>query len=183
MDTLSISPDSVITANPTICNGSITTLSVSGGSLGTGANWFWYIGSCGGLFEGNGDTIYVNPTITTDYYVRGEGICDTTSCGMIAINVNSISVQPDSVISANPAICNGSIAVLNVAGGSLGTGANWAWYSGSCGGLFEGNGNTIYVSPTITTDYFVRGEGICDTTSCILERYSWIRFQFHLILS
>ena len=124
-NTFSISPDSVITANPTICNGSITTLSVSGGSLGTGANWFWYIGSCGGLFEGNGDTIYVNPTITTDYYVRGEGICDTTSCGMIAINVNSISVQPDSVISANPAICNGSIAVLNVAGGSLGTGANW----------------------------------------------------------
>ena len=55
-------------------------------------------GSCGGLFEGNGNTIYVSPTITTDYFVRGEGICDTTSCGMIAINVNLISVQPDSVM-------------------------------------------------------------------------------------
>ena len=80
VDTLSISPDSVITVNPAICNGSMAVLSVSGGLLGTGANWFWYSGSCGGQFEGNGYTVYVSPTITTDYFVRGEGICDTTSC-------------------------------------------------------------------------------------------------------
>ena len=38
--------------NPT-CGGA-TTLSVAGGSLGTGASWFWYSGTCGGTFVGNG---------------------------------------------------------------------------------------------------------------------------------
>ena len=39
--------------------------------------------------------------------------------------------------------------------------ANWQWYSGSCGGTNVGSGTSISVSPTITTTYYVRGEGGC----------------------
>ena len=115
-----------------------------------------------------GTSISVNPTTTTNYFIRAEGICNITPCGMIAITVNSISVQPDSVITANQAICNGSMTTLNVSGGSLGTGANWFWYSGSCGGLLKGIGTSISVTPNTTTNYFIRAEGICNTTPCAM---------------
>jgi hypothetical protein len=42
---------STSTAVPTICNGSSTTLTQTGGSLGTGASWKWY--SNAGLLHWN----------------------------------------------------------------------------------------------------------------------------------
>ncbi|MCC6371033.1 MAG: T9SS type A sorting domain-containing protein [Bacteroidia bacterium] len=63
-------------------------------------------------------------------------------------------------------LCVGSNMTLT-AGGSINDGANWAWYSGSCGGTLLGTGNSIVVSPTANTVYFVRGEGGCAVTgSC-----------------
>lgn len=48
----------------------------------------------------------------------------------------------------------------------LGAGATWNWYSGSCGGTPVGTGTSISVSPTESTDYFVRAEGPCNTSAC-----------------
>ncbi|UKN03262.1 gliding motility-associated C-terminal domain-containing protein [Paracrocinitomix mangrovi] len=154
------------TNNP-ICSGSSTTLSVSGGSLGTGANWQWYSGSCGGTSVGSGTSVAVSPTTTTTYYVRAEGTCNTTSCQSITINVNSNSTAPTSINASQSTICEGSSTNLTVSGGSLGTGANWEWYSGSCGGTSVGSGNSVSVSPTSTTTYYVRAEGTCNTTTCV----------------
>ena len=50
MKTLSAAPTGIgASANP-ICPGASTTLTVQGGSLGTGAVWKWYSGTCGGTY-------------------------------------------------------------------------------------------------------------------------------------
>lgn len=150
----------------TICNGGSTTLSVTGGSLGTGASWNWYSGSCGGTLVGTGSSITVSPTSNTTYFVRAEGTCNTTGCASALVTVNTLSTAPGSVTVGTTPICNGQSTTLSVNGGSLGTGAVWRWYSGSCGGTLVGTGASISVSPTTTTTYFVRAEGTCNTTTC-----------------
>ncbi len=161
---LSVAPTSISGTN-VICNGGNTTLSVVGGSLGTGANWQWYSGNCGGTSVGNGTSVSVSPTVTTTYFVRAEGTCNNTTCAQITVTVNQPSVAPTAV-SGLTTICNGVSTTLSVVGGSLGTGATWQWYSGSCGGTAAGSGTSITVSPSSTTDYFVRAVGTCNTTSC-----------------
>ncbi|MBK8658492.1 MAG: SprB repeat-containing protein [Bacteroidetes bacterium] len=162
---LSTAPTGV-TGTTTICNGASTTLSVSGGSLGAGASWNWYSGSCGGTFVGTGNSITVSPSTTTTYFVRAIGTCNTTGCVSATVVVNTLSTAPGSVTVSSTPICNGQSTTLSVNGGSLGTGAVWRWYSGSCGGTLVGTGLSISVSPTATTTYFVRAEGTCNTTTC-----------------
>lgn len=155
------------TTNPTSCPGDGTTLSVVGGSLGTGATWEWYSGSCGGTSVGSGTSVVVNPTANTTYYVRAEGTCNNTSCASLTINVtNTNSTAPTGATADDGTICNGGSTNVNVSGGSLGTGATWEWYTGSCGGTSVGSGATLAVSPASTTTYYVRAEGTCNTTTC-----------------
>ena len=84
-----------------ICPGTGTSLTLSGGSLETGAGvWHWYSGEdpCGSTPEGQGTTnITVHPTVTTTYYVRAEGGCVTTSCvkkTIVVLPPLSITNQP-----------------------------------------------------------------------------------------
>jgi len=81
-------PTSITGHNP-ICFGSNTTLTVEGGSLGTGASWQWYTGSCGGVSVGTGISREFTPTVTTTYYVRAEGSCGLTDCVSYTVNVNN----------------------------------------------------------------------------------------------
>lgn len=156
------------TASPAAyCSGGSSVLSITGGTLGTGADWVWYEGGCGlGTPVGTGPSISVSPTITTDYYVRAEGTCNNTSCTIVTVTVNQSGSDPTGIAATNTNICPGQSTVLSVVGGSLGSGATWEWYEGSCGGLSVGTGNTISVSPSATTTYFVRAEGTCGSSSC-----------------
>ncbi|WP_220764200.1 hypothetical protein, partial [Flavobacterium sp. UMI-01] len=67
-NSLSTAPTS-ISGTTTICNGNSTTLTLNGGSAGTGANARWYSGSCGGTLVGTGSSINVSPTTNTTYFV------------------------------------------------------------------------------------------------------------------
>ncbi len=68
------------------------------------------------------------------------------------------------VLAASQAvICGGESTILSIASGDLNDAAEWNWYSGSCGGILVGSGDSITVSPASTTSYFVRGEGGCAT--------------------
>jgi hypothetical protein len=167
---LSIAPSTIsTTVNPIFCSGGSTSLSVSGGFLGFGASWKWYTGSCGGTIVGTGATLSVNPSVTTTYFVRAEGNCNTTACASVTVTVtNTISIIPSSAnASVNPISCPSGSTTLSISGGSLGSGASWFWYSGSCGGSFVGTGNSLTVSPLTATSYFVRAEGTCNTTACV----------------
>ena len=167
VDTLSTAPTS-ITGSATICNGDSTSLSVLGGSLGTGAQWRWFSGSCNSTPIGTGTSIKVAPSTTTSYYVQAVGTCNSTACAGITVTVNINSIAP-SGISGVATICKGSSTYLTAQAGLLGTGANWIWYRDSCGGIPIASGASITVSPTDTTAYYVRAEGVCNTTACATQ--------------
>lgn len=162
--TISATPTTISGAT-TICNGNSTTLTVSGGTVGLGATIQWFSGSCGGTSVGTGNSITVSPSSTTTYFVRYSGSCNTTTCISSTVTVNTNSTAPTSILGST-AICEGNSTTLTLNGGIAGTSAVAQWFSGSCGGTSLGSGNSITVSPTNNTNYFVRYSGTCNTTIC-----------------
>ncbi len=86
--TLSVAPTGATKNKNNICAGIAVNLSVTGGTLGTNAQWQWYSGSCGGTFAGTGATITVTPSVTTTYYVRAEGDCNNTTCQQVTVFIS-----------------------------------------------------------------------------------------------
>jgi Bacterial Ig-like domain/Ig-like domain CHU_C associated len=101
INALSIVPTTAIASSNLICATSGTVnLSITGGTLGAGASYKWYTGSCGGTLIGTGATlsnVFLNTTTT--YFVRAEGTCNTTTCATVTVNV---AVQPGIVVSTTP---------------------------------------------------------------------------------
>ncbi len=169
----SVAPTS-ITGTTTICNGSSTTLTAAGGTLGTGANYQWGTGNTVGtsaLVGETNSTLNVSPTSTTTYWVRIENTtapCTANTGGVTqVVTVNQPSVAPTS-ISGTTTVCNGSSTILTAMGGTLGTGANYQWGTGNTVGasaLVGETNSTLNVSPTSTTTYWVRIENT--TAPCI----------------
>ena len=164
--TNSVAPTS-ITGTSNICLGSSTTLTLNGGTAGSGATANWYTGSCGGTAVGSGNTLTITPNSTTDYFVRYEGNCNTTSCATVTVSVDQPSTAATGITGAGSA-CLGTTSTLSVQGGSLSGSSNWEWYEGSCGGTVVGTGNSITVTPGSTTTYFVAAtaNGACAATTC-----------------
>lgn len=130
-----------ITGTATICNGASTTLTVNGGTLGTGANWEWYTGSCGtGTHAGTGSSVAVSPTSNTTYYALAEGGCNTTTCASLPVDVTTISADAGTA----QTMCTGDSVTLTVTG----TGS----YLWSVGGLTT---SSIVVKPAVSTTYTV----------------------------
>ena len=94
INSVSVAPTSASASNPNICStDGFTNLTVTGGTLGSGAAYTWYAGACGGSSIGTGATLTgVHVYNTTTYYVRIEGICNTTTCASVTVNVNPIPV-------------------------------------------------------------------------------------------
>lgn len=106
--TASVAPTS-ISGTTSICNGTSTTLTAVGGTIGMRATVQWFTGSCGGTSVGTGTSITVSPIATTTYFVRysGSGGCNTTTCATATVTVNPapvITTQP----STPAAVCAGS---------------------------------------------------------------------------
>lgn len=92
--------------------------------------------------------------------------CDATN----AIEKSVIGIQASAaptLISGSNSICPGETTTLFVNGGIIGFDGDAHWYSGSCGGTFVGTGQSIQVSPSTTTTYYVRYEDKCHATSCL----------------
>ena len=107
----SIAPTGIQSTSNNFCTGSSTTLSISGGQLGTGAVWNWYESLCGTNPIGSGSSITVTPNSTTMYYVRANGgSCGSTSCEEILINTYDLNVYHspiDSLCQSSPIILQG----------------------------------------------------------------------------
>jgi hypothetical protein len=90
VNSLSVAPTG-ITGTTTICHGESTTLTLSGGSAGTGATAQWFSTSCGTGSVGTGNSVTVSPSSTATYYVRYSGTCNTTLCASTAITVSCVN--------------------------------------------------------------------------------------------
>jgi len=162
----SVAPTS-ISGTTTICNGSSTTLTAVGGTLGTGATYQWGTGSIIGTNPLLGETSIsytpsTAPTATTTYWVEitnTSSPCTGTPSGVIqVVTVNQPSSGPLTASATSTTICNGQSTSLILIGGTPGTNSVIHWYTGSCGGTSVGTGNSLPVSPTTTTTYYGRYE-------------------------
>lgn len=138
------------TGTTNICPGASTTLTVQGGSAGTGAVVQWYTGSCGGTLVGTGNSITVSPAATTTYYLRYSGTCNTTTCATVTVNVLA-AVAPTAT---NTSVCPGNSAtLLATAAGAV----SFNWYANAVGGTPLQSGSSVFTTPPITaaTTYYV----------------------------
>jgi Ig-like domain CHU_C associated/Secretion system C-terminal sorting domain len=109
---------------------------------------------------------------TAGTYLVTYTIAENAGCAAFTatanITINSISIVPTSATASTTLICaNSGTVTLTANGGTLGAGASYKWYSSTCGGTLVGTGATLTNVPIITTTtYFVRIEGICNTTAC-----------------
>jgi hypothetical protein len=161
-----------ISGTSTICNGSSTTLTSSGGTSATGAVYQWGTGNIVGanIISGSTASISASPTVTTMYWVRRVDVapCSTFTAGAtVTVTVVDASTAP-TAISGGPSAstCAGTTFTLTATGGTLATGANYQWGTGTTVGSNIISGQTaasITVSPTATTTYWVRRH---DGTPC-----------------
>jgi gliding motility-associated-like protein len=144
----STAPSSVTASlNPINC-GDSTVLTVNGGSLGPGANWYWYTGGCGvGTPIDSSVSITVRPNVTTTYYVRAESSCNITTCDSITITVNNIN---DATWTNPSPICqaNGNIILDSLIIGT--TGGTWSG-TGVTGNVFDPSNGTQTIKYIVGT--------------------------------
>jgi gliding motility-associated-like protein len=141
--TVTNNPTIAVSPNATICSGSNTTLTASGG-----ANYNWSPAT--GLSNTTIANPIANPVATTTYVVSA-----TTPCGpgtnTVVVTVNTTT---NATVSANTTICAGSSATLSATGGG-----NYSWTTGA-------TTSAITVTPTASTTYSVFvGSGSCADTA------------------
>ena len=105
----SVAATAVNASSTAICRGTNTTLTQTGGSLGTGAGWKWYSDNTFTTLVGTGSgataSLTVSPTVTTTYYLRAEG---TTSPCTATISDNTINVTVTVTIAPNAGTITGT---------------------------------------------------------------------------
>jgi len=152
--------------NRNISLGSSTSLSVVAGGTGP-FTYQWFIGSTGDTSQPTGTSsasITVSPTSTTNYWVRVSNNCNgtqsvnsATATVTVTCNAPAISQQPSSTT-----ITEGGSAFLQV--GATGSGLSYQWFQGAVGNTslpVGANAPSLSVSPTSTTQYWVRVSGAC----------------------
>jgi hypothetical protein len=172
-----------------ICLGGNVTLSVNGGTLGTGASWQWYEGGCGsGSSIGTGPSITITPVSIGAhvYYVRAEGDCGNSLCASVTVNV--ISAPPSGTIHYTTTITDGCVSApampltVNAVPGA----AFYRWTSAQAGVRFNGNPGPYETTvPAVNVSFVtlpaagssgwsicVFGSNACGNTNTIC---SWVR--------
>ena len=98
----------ITSGNTSICEGDNATITVTGGNLNDATDWQWYEGTCGGTPIAAGTSLNVSPTVTTSYFVRGEGGCATPgACAEVVITVNPTFNETDATT-----ICDGNTYIF-----------------------------------------------------------------------
>ena len=144
------------------------TAAVTRTGVGTGGTYSSTTGLVINSTTGDVNTLTsVAGTYTVTYTVAAAGGCTAYST-TASITINNLSTAPTGATASASLICAASSTVtLTAVGGTLGSGASYKWYSGSCGGTLVGTGAILTALPiSATTTYFVRVEGACNTTTC-----------------
>lgn len=157
--TCSLPPTSVSSTSPNnlICPGDSITLIQHGGELVQGANYSWYLGSCGGTLIGIGDSIKVSPGMTLTYFVRAEAACGNTNCTDATVSVFSDSLYTSQATS----FCNGGTVLLTINPIFLGSVYEWQ----QDGTSISGATSFTYAADTTGSYRCIVTNGTCSETS------------------
>jgi choice-of-anchor B domain-containing protein len=137
--TVTATPTVITSGVASICIGSSATLTASGASTYT-----WNPGAL------TGTNIVVSPTTTVTYNVIGlSGSCSNTNTKILTVNALPVV----NASSSSSLMCVGQTVTLSATGA-----ASYTWMPGNI------TGNTIALSPTVSTTYSVIGTS---TTNCI----------------
>ncbi|MBM3453957.1 MAG: T9SS type A sorting domain-containing protein [Bacteroidetes bacterium] len=161
-------------AAPSICNNTVTFSCTFQSEFNTVTNViagdnFTVNSPCGGwvtvrygsyngsVVSSGGVPLTWNAASSGSYYLHWNtnGSCGTaTNCCNTTITKNCPApASPNSISPSNATIsCTGQSATLNV-NGSIGT---TYWFLNSCGNTVIGSGNSIVVSPSVTSTYYAR---------------------------
>lgn len=121
-----------------VCIGSTITQTVSGAN-----NYFWNFGSTNSV-------VVISNTINTTYTVTGYNV---TGCETTLVKTINVSPIPQLIASSTSSlICVGETTSLTASGAST-----YQWSNGN-------SGNTISISPIVTTTYIVTG---ISTDNCV----------------
>ena len=127
-----------ISGTTTICAGTTTILSATGGSEGSGCTYQWGTGSTVGanIIAGATSVSYTTPALATStrYWVRrvGTAPCSNTTSGVTQlITVTSIPATPGTITGDN-SVCSGDVGdVYSISSVSGATSYTWAVPSGA----------------------------------------------------
>jgi hypothetical protein len=144
----------------TICAGDNIILSVGASNLNDATSWEWYTGSCGGTSVGSGASLMVSPTVTTTYFVRGEGGCVIPgACASITLAVQTVDASVTN---------NGTSLMANQGGASY----QWVDCGDGFAPIFAETGQTYVPSTTGNYAVEVTLNGCTETSSCQLVDFS-----------
>ncbi len=166
------------------CLGSSTTMSssLSDANVIPGTKEYqWQISADNATFTNitaaTGESFTIGSVASTDinkYYrviVAAAGNMGTPSCQYTSpgflLAAKTLSTAPTIITKNKTVLCPGDFVMLRASGATLGANAVYRWYTGACGGTPIGTGATITVNPVVSTTYYVRVEGDCNTTTCI----------------
>lgn len=161
-------PNGNLVGSSPICEGNGTNITFNG-TAGSGP-WDIVYNSQTLNNIGTGTNIPVTPASTTTYTLSSitdnNGCTRTTGLGSSAtVMVQTNSTSP-TIATVSGKQCPNATLTLNASGGIAGTGSSIHWYSGANGtGTHLGSGSSINVSPSSTTTYYARRQGVCNTTA------------------
>lgn len=145
-----VNPQPVISAldNPTICAGSSTTLTVSGG-----VNYSWSPST--GLNTTTESSVVASPTVSTTYIVFGENSSGCYGFTTVTVNIGAgLSVR---INSDTTAICQGKSVTLTAYGAD-----NYTWLPAT--GLSVDTGSVVTANPVSSMTYTVTGTDVSGCT-------------------
>ncbi len=156
------------TTNATVGNN----LTNAGGTFAN-ANYYTYTWSNGPNLPGASvneaqTTGNINTAGTHNYIVNASvNGCISDDSAPVPVVVNTPSTAPTTIGGAGT-YCHGNQVTLTPVGGTLGSGAQYEWFTTACNGTSQGTSNNLIVSPNITTAYYVNAtaSGACPATPC-----------------
>jgi hypothetical protein len=164
-----------ITGQPSgtsIVSGAQTTLTVT--ATGTNTAFQWYVGNppttTTPASNGTTSSLTVSPTVTTTYWARATACGGPANSNAATVTVTTCTPPSAVAPSAAPStITSGQSSTVTETPAGSGP-FTYQWYSGNSGVTTNPIGgstsnNSITVSPTVTTSYWVRVTGQCAPTS------------------
>lgn len=150
-------PDLTSSVSGSLCPGSSTTITASGGD-----NYLWLPAPGLNPADQNNPAPVVSPTVTTTYTVVATNICGSDTL-QITVPVYDFSIQ----VSNNDTICSGQQTQLSASGGNT-----YLWSPST--GLSNPNSPTPMASPTSSTNYIVT---VTDVHNCQLSDTVYIQID------